>query len=86
MDKYQYWFNAFVKKPYAVIAVLFIVVSVELAYKLIDVDKTHQIELIESKKIIERQTEIILELSTQKAKFETMVELNDQLRKQKKGK
>lgn len=86
MDKYRYWYNAFVKKPYAAVAVLFMIVSFELAYKLVDVYKTSQIELTESKKVIESQTKIILELSTQKTKYETMVELNDQLKKQKIGK
>jgi len=86
MDKFQYWYKEFRKSPFGIIAFALLVASTGLTLKLVDVYKSAQIELIENKKVIESQTKIILELSTQKTKFETMVELNSQFNnKYKKG-
>lgn len=86
MDKYQYWFNAFVKKPYALIAFFFMIVAVELGYKLVDVYKSAKIEIIEEKKdkeelqkIIDRQNEVILKLSISESKLKAIVEINSQI-------
>lgn len=86
MDKYQYWFNAFVKKPYALIAVIFMIISFELAYKLVDVYKTQKLEMIECEKdkvilqgLIDKQNKVILDLSVSESKLKAIVEINSQL-------